>query len=200
MLVQPSHPWPKIKKQEHLWKSGDSKIGVHNAVPKCCNVDSTPVERENPRRYRQKQYFLVCRTPRPGFQSNQVSDGILMYESIAALKAAKPAQPIAAACGPALAPRRPPVMHPAAMPFFRSFFARYFRHVICKQQFAFWYTSEGKLTPSMQHSVPANIAPTKPKFFAELKDRAPMSLKPLRSCSRTGRLANCCPWGVRGVS
>src|SRR5437764_14383146 len=27
-----------------------------------------------------------------------------------------------------------------------------------------------------------------------------MSLKPLRSCSRTGRLDNACPWGVRGVS
>lgn len=134
------------------------------------------------------------------FQGIQFSDGILMYESMAALKAAKPAQPIAAACGPALAPSRPPVIHPAAMPFLRSFFARYYIHITHWYKRRYQYFRENGLTPSIQHSVPANIAPTKPKFFALLTDLTPISLKPLRNCSRTGKLASCCPWGVKGVS
>lgn len=62
------------------------------------------------------------------------------------------------------------------------------------------YRARCRYTPSIKHSVPANIAPIMPKFFAELNDLAPISLKPRRNCSRTGRLASCCPCGVRGVS
>jgi len=39
----------------------------------------------------------------------------------------------------------------------------------------------------MQHSVPAKMAPTMPKFFAELHERMPISLKPTLSCWRSGR-------------
>jgi hypothetical protein len=50
--------------------------------------------------------------------------GIRKYASIAALNAAKPAHPKAAACGPAFAASTPPVIQPAATPFLISFFAR----------------------------------------------------------------------------
>ena len=55
-------------------------------------------------------------------------------------------------------------------------------------------------TPSMQHSVPANMAPTKPKFLAELKERDPISLNPLRSWSRNGRSVSFWPGALKGVS
>lgn len=99
------------------------------------------------------------------------SPGILMYESMAALNAAKPAQPTRAACGPAFAPSMPPVMHPAAMPFVRSFFARYCSLIYQRlsPHSSFQKRHRGMIiTPSMQHSVPANMAPINPKFFAEL--------------------------------
>ena len=48
-----------------------------------------------------------------------------MKASIAALKAAKPTHPTAAAWGPAFAPKAPPVTHPAVTPFFQSLLARY---------------------------------------------------------------------------
>lgn len=68
-----------------------------------------------------------------------------------------------------------------------------------------WYTDnlekEGWMfTPSITHSVPANMAPIMPKFFAELNDREPISLKPRRNCSRMGKVASCWPCGVSGVS
>lgn len=93
------------------------------------------------------------------------SDSILMYESIAALNAAKPAQPTAIACGPPPFARNAPVMHPAATPLLSSFFA---------------------LKPSITHSVPANSAPMYPKFFAELNEALPISLNPILSCSFNG--------------
>jgi hypothetical protein len=52
------------------------------------------------------------------------SAGMRIYASIAAENAAKPAHPSAAACGPPPLARKPPVKHPAATPFPRSFFAR----------------------------------------------------------------------------
>jgi len=92
-----------------------------------------------------------------------------MYASMAALNAAKPPQPRAAACGPvtsyvisvgvldyqriervdspALYAKAPPVIHPAATLLVRSDFAR---------------------NPSIQHSVPEYIVPINAKFFAEL--------------------------------
>lgn len=41
--------------------------------------------------------------------------------------AAKPAQPSAVACGPALCAKRPPVIHPADALLYKSFFARYYQ-------------------------------------------------------------------------
>lgn len=119
----------------------------------------------------------LCRFFHPGCSYS--SDGMRIYASMAALNAAKPAHPAAAACGPAFAPRIPPVIQPAVTLLVRSFFAR---------------------SPSMQHSVPEYRAPTMPKFFAEDHERAPMSLKPWRSCWRQGRSAIWRPWGVRGES
>jgi hypothetical protein len=52
------------------------------------------------------------------------SAGMRIYASIAAENAAKPAHPSAAACGPPPLAKNPPVKHPAATPFPRSFFAR----------------------------------------------------------------------------
>lgn len=80
-------------------------------------------------------------------------------------KRRKPPHPSAAACGPPSLPISP-VIHPALTEFFQSFFA---------------------LKPSMQHSVPANIAPINPKFFAEEYEREPMSRKPRESWVRRGR-------------
>lgn len=111
---------------------------------------------------------------------------------MAALKAAKPAQPTAAAWGPALLASIPPVIQPAATPFLMSFFARYYIDVKISEAPA-GFKQSMMTTPSMQHSVPAKIAPTSPKFFAELKDLVPISLNPLRSCSRVERWAICCP-------
>ena len=55
---------------------------------------------------------------------SQESDGIRRYVSMAALNAAKPAQPSAAAWGPAFAASAPPVMQPALTLFVMSFLAR----------------------------------------------------------------------------
>lgn len=63
-----------------------------------------------------------------------------MKASIAALKAAKPTQPIAAAWGPAFAAIAPPVTHPADTPFFQSLFARY---CVDGQWFELAFTSIG---------------------------------------------------------
>jgi len=52
----------------------------------------------------------------------------------------------------------------------------------------------------MQHSVPENIAPTIPKFLAELHERTPISLNPLRSCSFSGSDVNVDPGPDMGVS
>src|SRR3569833_4180054 len=88
---------------------------------------------------------------------------------MAALKAAKPTQPMAAPCGPPLRPSMPPARHPAATPLSMSFLAR---------------------RPSMPHSMPEKSAPTKLKLRAVLKLRAPISLKPCLSCCRSGRSAS----------
>lgn len=108
----------------------------------------------------------VCSHP-PSTQGPQSSSlGILIQASIAALNAANPAHPTAAACGPPCLANIAPVKHPAAAPFAMSFLA---------------------LSPSMPHSIPLNNAPTVPKFLAVLNERAPMSLKPMRTCCRQGR-------------
>ncbi len=60
---------------------------------------------------------------------------------MAALKAAKPAQPTAAAWGPALAASTPPVMQPGATPFFMSFLARNWHSVSAHQHIVFSATA-----------------------------------------------------------
>ena len=92
-----------------------------------------------------------------------------MYVSIAALNAAKPAHPSAAACGPAFAPNAPPVMHPAATPFVTSFFARsciLVSHSMSTRGFAS-HPEKSSHTPSIPHSVKAKIIPTVPKPLAD---------------------------------
>ena len=126
--------------------------------------------------YRKFPFMLYTRGL---FTPTQSLSGILIYASMAAEKAAKPAQPRAAACGPALYAKAPPVRHPAATEFVKSLFARY---------------------PSIQHSVPLYMAPISMKFLAELYDRFPMSLKPALICSRVVRVDIAWPWGERGVS
>ena len=107
------------------------------------------------------------------------SPGMRIYASMAALNAAKPAHPRAVACGPALYARAPPVKHPAATLFWRSDFA---------------------LKPSIQHSVPAYMAPMRAKFFADERERDPMSFMPARSCSRKGSEEMAWDWGVKEES
>ncbi|RUP46998.1 hypothetical protein BC936DRAFT_146252, partial [Jimgerdemannia flammicorona] len=55
----------------------------------------------------------------------KIYGSLRIYHSIAVEKAAKPAHPNAAACGPARAASTPPVMQPAAVPLMVSFLARY---------------------------------------------------------------------------
>lgn len=94
------------------------------------------------------------------------SSGMRIYASIAAEKTANPAHPTAAACGPAFLANIPPVKHPPATPFHRSFLA---------------------LRPSIAHSVPLNMAPTLAKLRPELNELRYMSRRPARSCWRRGR-------------
>jgi len=110
------------------------------------------------------------------------SSGIRIYTSIAALKAAKPAQPTATACGPAFLARIPPVIHPPQSPLYKSFFAR---------------------KPSIAHSVPENMAPILAKFLPDEMDDRYMSRRPSLSCWRIGRsvmgIAVVDPVGVRVI-
>lgn len=146
----------------------------HNSV----ETEATPAMHHSIPNQNSIPWHTVIRSKRQGPHESD-SDGILIYASMAAENAAKPTHPAPAACGPAFAPKIPPVMQPAVTLLVRSFFAR---------------------SPSMQHSVPEYSAPTMAKFLAEENDRDPMSLKPRRTCSRHGRLEISWPWGVRGES
>ncbi|KAH3671309.1 hypothetical protein OGAPHI_000532 [Ogataea philodendri] len=91
--------------------------------------------------------------------------------STAVLNAANPAQPIMVDVGPLLIARPPPVMHPAMVPFQRSFLAR---------------------KDSIPHSTPEKISPMYPKFFAEDHVRRPISLNWIFTCCLNGKSAICC--------
>ena len=55
-------------------------------------------------------------------------------------------------------------------------------------------------TPSIQHSVPAKMDPTRPKFFALLQLALPISLNPCRSWSFTGSFVMASVPAVMGAS
>lgn len=97
-----------------------------------------------------------------------------IYQSIAPLNTANPTAPIAIACGPPDRAKMLPVTAPADMPLYKSLRPR---------------------RPSMQHSVIEYMAPMRPKFLALLSDVRPMSRRPSRSCSRTGRSVSVLPAG-----
>lgn len=95
--------------------------------------------------------------------------GFRIYHSIAPENAANPNALTAMLPGPCFLANNAPVRKPPAIPLYASFFPR---------------------SPSIQHSIPANMPPRYPKFFALLNADRPMSLSPCRSCSRTGRSVN----------
>ena len=140
----------------------------------CCLAVHFPTQLPNAYAHARIQKQRLNPIPSP-----QSLSGIRMYASIAVLKAAKPTHPSAAALGPALYARIPPVTHPALTLLYRSLFALY---------------------PSIQHSVPAYSAPMVAKFLALERDLEPMSRRPRRTCSRTGREVIAWPCGERGVS
>jgi hypothetical protein len=148
-------------------RAGRSVSAVTEVLILCGHIEDVSTSSESPSRTI-PTIGSACITFAFFGPSTQSDSGLRIYASIAALNAANPPQPSAAACGPALNANAPPVIHPATTLFVRSFFA---------------------LSPSIAHSVPLYAAPMIMKFFAEEYDLDPISFNPLRSWSRTVSLA-----------
>lgn len=96
-------------------------------------------------------------------------------KSIAAEKAAKARPPPRAAFGPAFRARTPPARKPDDTEFQISFLARYYALYGMVNEVSYAAKIPTR-TPSMQHSIPANNAPTFPKPFPLDNIPLPISL------------------------